>query len=59
MMASSLDAYRTCYTVFELLIVLGLTVIFTGYIILKRRRSNALNPLPFKSILVSMLFYIG
>lgn len=53
------DVFRICYGVFELLIALGLAILFTAYIVLKRNRGNALKPLPFKALLASMLFYFG
>lgn len=53
------DAFRICYTVFELLIALGLAISFTAYIVLRKKRGNALNPLPLKSLLVSIVFYFG
>jgi hypothetical protein len=51
--------FRICYAVFELLLALGLAILVTLYIILQRKRGNVLNPLPFKALLASMVFYLG
>lgn len=53
------DVFRICYAVFELLIAIGLAVLFAAFIVLKRTKGNALKPLPFKALLASMLFYFG
>lgn len=53
------NVFRICYATFELLIALGLAILFPGYIVLKKRKGIAIKPLPFKTILVSMLFYFG
>lgn len=45
--------------VFELLIAVGLSILFIGYVVLKRKRGWYLKPLPLNAILASILFYIG
>jgi hypothetical protein len=55
----SMYVYTLFMPIFELLTALVLIVLFAGYLLLNKRKGDALRPLPFKTVLVSMLSFAG